>query len=99
MRHQALLNSVLLLNHELGGTHKKEIMEIFTDEQREIFKLQIQLDVCKRDKDALRYQLSEAKRKAAQPRVRPTALQVRILNAICYGWTIGSMLWLLFGSQ
>lgn len=48
-------------------------MEILTDEQREIAKLEIQLDVCKRDKDALRYQLSEAKRKAAEQSVHLTA--------------------------
>lgn len=48
-------------------------MEILTDEQREIAKLEIQLDVCKRDKDALRYQLSEAKQKAAEHSVHLTA--------------------------
>ena len=41
-------------------------MENITKEQRQISKLEIMLDVCKRDKDALRYQLEEAKRKAAQ---------------------------------
>jgi len=34
---------------------------------------------------------------AAQHRVQRTALQIRILNAICYGITAGSLLWLLFG--
>lgn len=48
-------------------------MEILTEEQREIAKLEIQLDVCRRDKDALRYQLSEAKRKAAEQSVHLTA--------------------------
>lgn len=48
-------------------------MEILTEEQREIAKLEIQLDVCKRDKDALRYQLSEAKRKAAEQSMHLTA--------------------------
>ena len=31
--------------------------------------------------------------------VQRTALQVRILNAICYGITAGSLLWLLFGNR
>lgn len=48
-------------------------MEILTEEQREIAKLEIQLDICKRDKDALRYQLSEAKRKAAEQSMHFTA--------------------------
>ena len=42
-------------------------------EQREIAKLEIMLDVCKRDKDALRYQLEEAWRNAAQQSVHLTA--------------------------
>lgn len=36
---------------------------------------------------------------AFQQRVQRTALPVRVLNAICYGWTIGTILWLLFGSR
>ena len=43
------------------------------EEQRQIAKLEIMLDVCKRDKDALRYQLEEAKRKAAEQSVQRTA--------------------------
>lgn len=37
--------------------------------------------------------------KAAQQGVHRTALQVRILNAICYGITAGTLLWLLFGRR
>jgi hypothetical protein len=48
-------------------------MENLTEEQREIAKHEIMLDVCKRDKDALRYQLSESKLKAAQQSVHLTA--------------------------
>ena len=48
-------------------------MENLTEEQRQISKLEIMLDVCKRDKDALRYQLEEAKRKAAEHSVHLTA--------------------------
>lgn len=36
---------------------------------------------------------------AAQQSVYRTALLVRILNAICYGITAGTLLWLLFGSR
>lgn len=47
-------------------------MENLTEDQREIAKLKTMLDVCRRDKDALRYQLEEAKRKAAQLRAHLT---------------------------
>mgnify|MGYP007071636552 CR=1 FL=1 len=53
------------------------------EEQRQIAKLEIMLDVCKRDKDALRYQLEEAKRKAAQQSVHPT-LATSCENHILY---------------
>ena len=48
-------------------------MENLTEDQRKIAKLETVLDVCRRDKDALRYQLSEAKRKAAEQSVHLTA--------------------------
>jgi hypothetical protein len=47
-------------------------MEILTEEQRKIAKLETMLDVCRRDKDALRYQLEEAKRKYAEQSLHPT---------------------------
>lgn len=50
-------------------------MENLTEEQRQLAKFEIMLDVCKRDKDALRYQLNEAKRKAAEQSVHLTALR------------------------
>ena len=62
-------------------------MEILTDEQREISKLEIQLDVCKRGKDALQYQLGEAKREAAEHSVHLTALR---------RWLVSSLLCNLF---
>lgn len=48
-------------------------MENLTEDQREIAKLKTMLDVCRRDKDALRYQLEEAKRKAAEHSAHLTA--------------------------
>lgn len=36
---------------------------------------------------------------ATQHNVQRTALQVRILNAICYGVTAGSLFWLLFANR
>lgn len=52
-----------------GGTKIYPIETESQEEQRQIAKLEIMLDVCKRDKDALRYQLEEAKQKS-----RPTPL-------------------------
>ena len=46
-----------------------EIMENLTEEQQ-IARLEIMLDVCRRDKDALRYQLDESKRNAAEQSVQ-----------------------------
>ena len=71
-------------------------MENLTEDQRKIAKLETVLDVCRRDKDALRYQLEEAKRKAAEQSVQLTALRrwlafvisllvVLILVVIYYG--------------
>ena len=71
-------------------------MENLTEDQRKIAKLETVLDVCRRDKDALRYQLEEAKRKAAEQSVHLTALRrwlafvisllvVLILVVIYYG--------------
>lgn len=60
-------------------------MENLTDEQREIARLEIQLDLCKRDKDALRYQLNEAKREAAEHSTHLTAFWRRLA-------------WLFFGA-
>lgn len=36
---------------------------------------------------------------SAQQVVQRTPLKVRILNAICYGMTAGSLFWLLFGGR
>lgn len=36
---------------------------------------------------------------AAEQSVHRTALPVRVLNAICYGTTLATFLWLLFGSR
>lgn len=54
------------------------------EEQRQIAKLEIMLDVCKRDKDALRYQLEEAKRKAAEQSVHLTALRRGLALSILF---------------
>lgn len=37
--------------------------------------------------------------KAVEQSVHRTALPVRVLNAICYGTTLATFLWLLFGSR
>lgn len=57
------------------------------------------------DSNILQFESKEAakfafnKLRSTQHHVQRTAFLVRVLNAICYGWTIGTMLWLLFGSR
>ena len=68
-------------------------MENLTEDQREIAKLKTMLDVCRRDKDALRYQLEEAKRKAAEQSMHLTLGILRtsqaFSHALAFFWLDG----------
>lgn len=57
-------------------------MEHLTNEQREISKLEIQLDVCKRNKDAIGFQLSALELGAAEQSVHLTALRRVLMSSI-----------------
>ena len=74
-------------------------METLTDEQREISKIEIQIEVCRREKDALRYQLQEANRKPAEQNVQRIAFGFGLVIGFGLGGMFTQIIFAIFGSR